>query len=372
MRSLLASGQHSFVPSQRGNTVQSPEIQSSVSLSASETRWGLSCEHPLCFVSLCCLPMEILYKICVYLNVVSLLRIETVSKTMMNKVRACGILHHHPRYSRYPLVRHLYEYIHNYPSEIMTTTPQASYVYMYPMILDFNLELMIAQLERELEEGCQQLKHNIQDIIEHREEAGYTRCAQLSYVKAQELIFLELLSARVLSLKVNNLFPVPAMTVGPQGNIISALTYPSLACQNRGNVKKVLRNFRNRSFTSAGAQIRSNLFPVTPSVSRCYGAIHHSARTEMILNLICRPYHVVDTGAPLCLPNGDEVHPASGPSMVAPVLIHPGGIIVNVDSDDDPEWQDDFDFFIHNAPDYMFEGFAWGENGQHQLDPDQY
>ena len=92
----------------------------------------------------------------------------------------------------------------------------------------------------------------------------------------------------------------------------------------------------------------------------------------MILNLVCRPYHVVNTDAPLCLPNGDEIYPASGPPMLAPVLIHPGGIIVNVDSDDEPEWQDDFDWFIHNAPDHMFEGFAWGGGDQQQLDQQQY
>ena len=373
MRSLLVPGQHSFVPTQRSsNIAQFPETLSFASPSTSETTWRPSCEHSLCLFSLCCLPLEILYKICIYLNVVGLLRLEITSKTMLNRIRACGIYRDHSRYSRYPLVRHLHEYIYNYPSEIMTPTPRVSHIYLYPMILDFNLELMIVQLERDLEEGCQQIKRDIQNIIENREEAGYTKCAQLSYIKAQELIFLELLSARILSLKVNNLFPTPAMTVGPQGNIMSALAYPSLVCQNRGNIKKILRNIRNRSFTSAGAQLRSNLFPVTSSVSRCYGAIHHSARTEMILNLVCRPFHVVNTDAPLCLPNGDEIYPASGPPMLAPVLIHPGGIIVNADSDNEPEWEDDFDWFIHNAPDHMFEGFAWGGGGQQQLDQQQY
>ena len=371
MRSLPASGQHLFAPTQR-NSAQFPVTQLSATPSTSEATRGLLCDHSLYFVSLCCLPLEIVYKVCIYLNVVSLLRLEITGKTMFDKIRVCGIRYDHSQFSKYPLVRHLYKYIHDHPPA-MTSSPRAFHI---PMILDFNLELMIVQLEHELAVGCQQIKHDIQDMIEHRERAGYIACAQLSYIKAQELIFLELLSARILSLKVNNKFPSPAMTVGPQGRILSTLTYPSLDCQNRGNVKKILKYCKNRSFAAAGTQLRSSLFPVTPSISRCYGYLHHSSRTEMILNLVCQPLHVVNLGAPLCLPNGEEIHPGPGPSMMAPVLIHPGSIIVNVDSDDDSDHQDGFDWY-HDPPGPVAWGadgqpVAWGADGHHQLNQQQY
>ena len=287
------------------------------------------------------LPECLLRTILKYLDVPGLIRLAATSKRFKKRMSNSGIFFIYPRLSQFPLVRLFDKHIANLGLVILGLP-----AIRYTLVLHHNLDIMVRELSKTLEEGCQRVKTTTDRLMRERAWLGYIGCAKTIHRVVPDIIFLELLALRLGCLRANDALLQPALAVDVDGQSNPILKYADIERQNRGNMRKILSCFKHRTFICAGGKIRSMLFPITQSLKRCYSNMYHTMHTNHLLNLVCRP-DLLPFNSVLTLPNGDIIRPASGMLIFPPPLVNNfEGQIVDVESDSDNDGDDAGDLYF--------------------------
>ena len=280
------------------------------------------------------LPTEVLLKILLSLDVVSICRLEGTSNVMNHAVKISGLFTCFPQNSQYPLVRYLGQYLQTNPwfSDCIFTGLSRPRLAKYPLVLQFSLDLMVKTQKRELDQKCQKLKLDIEYLVRSRLTRGYDNCWKECCHRARDLMLLELLETRMRALRLNHPFPRAGMSLANFNYAIDTLLWPAQPSQNRQIILTIMGIFHNRDFKSAGRQLRDTLFRVSLSVKRCYFHVHFPQRRSAIAFHVLRPDLAP---GPLYLPNGVKCDTVSGlPMFPPPPAVQGGGGPVIVDIED--------------------------------------
>ena len=285
------------------------------------------------------LPREILLKILLLLDVISICRLETTSNVMKHSVKVSGLFSYFPQNSQYPLVRYLGQYLQTNPwfLDCIFTLDCLSRPRLakYPLVLSHSLDVLVRALRKELDQKCERLKRDIEYLVRSRLRRGYDNCWKECCHRARDLMDLELLETRIRAVRLNHSFPRAGMSLADFNYAIDTLLWPAHPLQNRRLILSIMGIFHNRTFPAAVCQIGETLFRVSSSVRRCYHHVHFSQRRSAITYHVLRP----DLAAgPLYLPNGMRCEMVSGlPMFPPPTAVQPGGGPVIVDIEDTSE-----------------------------------
>ena len=281
------------------------------------------------------LPECLLRTILKYLDVLGLIRLAATSKAFKARMSNSGIFFIYPRLSPFPLVRLFDQYL---ARQGLATLGLPAI--RYPFVLQHNLDIMVRELNKTLNEGCERVKTTVNRLMQERAYLGYFGCVKTVNRVVPDIIFLELLALKLGCLRANDSLLQPALAVDVDGQGKPILKYANIEKQNRGNMKKIHSCFRHRTFSCAGGRIRSTLFPITSGLKRYYSNVYHTMHINLLLNLVCRP-DLLQFGTVLTLPNGDIIEPASGMLIFPPPLVNGfNGQIVDVESDSDNDDDD--------------------------------
>ena len=295
-------------------------------------------DHQAALFNLCyflTLPECLLRTILRYLDVPGLIRLAATSKAFKRRMSNSGIFFIYPRVSQFPLVRLFEQYVER--QGLVTLGLPAM---RYPFVLEHNLDIMVRELSKTLEEGCQRVKTTVNRLMRERAYLGYYGCVKSVNRVVPEIIFLELLALKLGCLRTNDSLLQPALAVDVDGQGKPILKYANIEKQNKGNMRKILSCFRHRTFSCAGGKIRSTLFPITPGLRRYYSNVYHTTHINLLLNLVCRP-DLLQHGIVMTLPNGDIIEPTPGMLIFPPPLANGfDGQIVDVESDSDNDGDD--------------------------------
>ena len=375
------SRSHKYTPSPRSSVSSTTTSASTRSTRRASADRLLTCDINIDIARIRCklvdsfferLPLEMLVHLLLFCTVPSIMCLEAASKDIKSRIEQSNLYEQYSKRSKHMLVRHLNDYLHasnnvpGCPGMYWDSSLNTTRARKFPLVLHHNMNLMISDLKEQIREGCAKVKDSYDKTVLERWEIGYRSCSQRSYKLARELLFLELLRLRLHSLQSNCIFPKAALTIAdPEDspNILNChvMTYSFLSAQDRGNIIKVIKCLKNRNFGPAGARIRNSLFSISPALYRCYFHVHHTQRSNTVLNMICRP----DIMSSYPLPDGRFIHTGEGAPQYPPHLVNAALNIVDIESSDD-EGGDDF--FPH-GPDYngphhhdiVFQNLPWAE-----------
>lgn len=329
--SSLMSGSGSTPRTQRALfTVATPATPSFSTQTLSAARYENFCY----FIYL---PREIFLKIILYCDIVSLCRLEISSRIMGHLISVSGFYKRFAQKSRFKLVRHLGSYLSAnswFASTVSDGINEFSRprLVKYPLVLEYNLDLMLRLLLAELDRECIKLRIRFEALQSNRLHRGYQNCFKGCCALARQVLYLELLYIRIRAVRDNKPFPRAGMTAP---HAVNTVLWPTEVGQNKAVISSVLGIFHNRSFASGGSRLRISLFKITRSLMRCYYHMFFPARRTQFTMLILRP-----DLAPLAvrLPNGLKCIAVPGMPMFAPPIVHAGGVaIIDVESSDEDE-----------------------------------
>ena len=323
------------------------------------------------------LPLELFFYLLFFLTVPALISFESASKAIRTRIEQTRFYSEYANKSQHPLVRRLNEYICS--SNTMFGFPGASWdpslatlrAARFPLVLHYNLNLMLQELQRQLDEGCRIIREDHENTLVERHRIGYEECARRAYKQARELMFLELLSMRLTSVRSNCAFPASALTLNNQGHMRAhALTFRSPGLQDRRNIIRILRALKNRNLGPASAQIRNSLFAVSKSLCRSYHHVHFTPRANTLLHLVCRP----DIITAYKIPDGTHLYSDDRPPQFAPALAQANGYqIVDVEDSSDEYDDEGGDYDGPHHHDIVFQDLPWaalpGEISDDDLPP---